>query len=88
MISDFLQMLWMVIQYMGGAILGGFAGIVCGVVVATIVDVAIDLATHGRSIRAKAAKEVRPASVVAGLFVGAVVAAAILLTAARRFGWF
>jgi uncharacterized oligopeptide transporter (OPT) family protein len=87
-ISDFLQMLWMVIQYMVGAILGGFVGIVFGVVVATILDVAIDLATHGRNIRAKATKEVRPASVVAGLFVTAVVAAAMLLTAAKRFGWF
>ena len=88
MISDFLQMLWMVIQYMGGAILGGFVAIVCVVVVATIVDVAIDLPTHGRSIRTKAAKEVRPASVVAGLFTTVVVAVAALLTAAKRFGWF
>ena len=87
-ISDFLQMLWLVIQYMGGAIFGGFVAFVVGVVLATILDVTIDLATHGRSIRAKAAKHVRPVSVVFGMFTSAIVAAAMLLTAAKRFGWF
>ena len=88
MISDFLQMLWLVIQYMGRAILGGFIAFVLGAVLAVMLDVAIDLAVHGRGIRAKAAKEVRPVSVVFGMFASAVVAAAMLLTVAKRFGWF
>ena len=87
-ISDFLQMLSLVIQYMGGTILGGFVAFVLGVVLATVLDVTIDLATHGRGIREKAAKEVRPVSVVFGMFASAVVAAAMLLTAAKRLGWF
>ena len=88
MISDFLQMLWLVVQYMGATILGGFTAIVLGAVLAVMLDVTIDLAAHGRSIRAKAAKEVRPVSVVFGLFTSAVVAAAMLLTVAKQFGWF
>ena len=88
MISDFVQLLSLVIQYMGGAILGGFVAFVLGAVLAVMLDVTIDLATHGRGIRAKAAKEVRPVSVVVGLFASAVVAAAMLLTAAKRLGWF
>ena len=88
MISDFLQMLLLVAQYMGGAILGGFVALVLGAVLAVMLDVAIDLAVHGRGIRAKAAKEVRPVSVVFGLFTSAVVAAAMLLTVAKRVGWF
>ena len=88
MISDFVQMLWLVIQYMIGAILGGVGAFVVGVVLATILDVTIDLATHGRGIRAKAAKEVRSVSVIVGMFASAVVAAAMLLTAAKRLGWF
>ena len=87
-ISDFLQMLWLVIQYMGGAILGGFVAFVVGAVLANILDVAIDLAVHGRDIRAKAAKDVRPVSAIVDMFASAVVAAAMLLTAAKRFGWF
>ena len=50
MISDFLQMLWLVIQYMIGAILGGFVAFALGAVLATMLDVTIDLATHGRGI--------------------------------------
>ena len=88
MISDFLQMLWLVIQYMIGAILGGVGAFVVGAVLAVMLDVTIDLATHGRGIRAKAAKEVRPVSVIVGMFASAVVAAAMLLTVAKRFGWF
>ena len=87
MIFDFLQMLWLVIQYMGGAILGGLTAIVLGAVLAVMLDVTIDLATHGRNIRAKAAKEVRPVSVIVGMFASAVVAVAMLLTVAKRFGW-
>ena len=88
MISDFLQMLWLVIQYMIGAILGGVGAFVVGAVLAVMLDVTIDLAVHGRGIRAKAAKEVRPVSVIVGMFASAVVAAAMLLTVAKRFGWF
>ena len=87
-ISDFLQMLWLVIQYMGATILGGFIAFVLGVVLAVMLDVTIDLAVHGRGIRAKAAKEVRPVSVIVGMFTSAVVAVAMLLTMAKRLGWF
>ena len=87
-ISDFVQMLWLVIQYMGGAILGGFVAFVLGAVLAVMLDVTIDLATHSRGIRAKTAKEVRPVSVIVGMFTSAVVAAAMLLTVAKRLGWF
>ena len=88
MISDFVQMLWLLVQYMGGAILGGFIAFTLGAVLATMLDVTIDLATHGRGIRAKAAKDVRPVSVVFGMFASAIVAVAMLLTMAKRLGWF
>ena len=87
-ISDFLQMLWLVVQYMGGAILGGFVAFALGAVLAAMLDVTIDLAVHGRDIRAKAAKDMRPVSVIVGMFASAVVAVAMLLTAAKRLGWF
>ena len=87
-ISDFVQMLSLVIQYMGGAILGGFVALVLGAVLAVMLDVTIDLAVHGRGIRSKAAKHVRPVSVIVGMFTSAVVAAAMLLTMAKRLGWF
>ena len=88
MISDFVQMLWLVVQYMGATIFGGFVAFVLGAVLAVMLDVTIDLAVHGRGIRAKAAKEVRPMSVIFGMFTSAVVAAAMLLTVAKRLGWF
>ena len=88
MISDFVQMLSLVIQYMGGAVLGGLVAFVLGAVLAVMLDVTIDLAVHGRGIRAKAAKDVRPVSVIVGMFTSAVVAVAMLLTAAKRLGWF
>ena len=88
MIFDFLQMLWMVIQCIGAAILGGFTAFVVGAVLAVMLDITIDLAMYGRNIRAKAAKGLRPGSVIVGVCTSAVVAAAMLLTAAKWFGWF